>query len=262
MKEECYKFQLDFVSKYTVNSPVHQMWSDVNSTLLNILENGVPAKMSSTRINQPWITREVKRMTTRKKHSFTKARKTRKRCDFQRYQQLKKATRTVCKHAYSKYINNIISPEWTTNPKKFWGFIHSNKSDNCGVSPLKANNGVVYSDSVNKANILNEQFLSVFNKNEETATIKDKGPSPFTSMEPITVSTDGVRKVLNGLNIHKATNPDGISLRLLKTLSDEHASVLTVLFQASIDQGILGTASKPNRRLTGGSVRFRAVVIV
>ena len=63
MKAECYKFQLDFVSKYTVSSPVHQMWSDVNSTLLTILENGVPAKMSSTRINQPWITREVKRMT-------------------------------------------------------------------------------------------------------------------------------------------------------------------------------------------------------
>ena len=215
------------------------MWSDVNSTLLTILENSVPAKMSSTRINQPWITREVKRMTRRKKRSFTKARKTRKPCDFQRYQQLKKATRTACKHAYSEYINNIISPESTANPKNLKGFINSKKCDNCGVSPLKSTNGVMYSDSVNKANILNEQFSSVFNKNEDTSTIKDKGPSPFTPMKPITVSTDGVRKLLNGLNIHKATGPDGISPRLLKTLSDELAPVLTVLFQASINQGIL-----------------------
>ena len=97
----------------------------------------------------------------------------------------------------------------------------------------------MYSDSVNKANILNEQFSSVFNKNEDTSTIKDKGLSPFTPMEPITVSTDGVRKLLNGLNMHKATGPDGVSPRLLKTLSDELAPVLTVLFQASINQGIL-----------------------
>ena len=239
MKEECFKFQQEFLDKYCVTSPVHDMWFDIKSELITILDNGVPSKVSSTRVNQPWITRSVKRLTRRKKRSFNKARKTKKDKDFQRYQQLKKATRSACKQAYSDYLNNIISPESSTNPKKFWGFIKSKKCDNSGVSPLKAGNGVTYSDSMTKAYILNEQFSSVFNKNEDKTTIKNKGSSPFPSMDPFTVSTEGVQKLLDGLNIHKASGPDGIPSRLLKELSKELAPVLALFFQASIDQGVL-----------------------
>ena len=239
MKEQCYKFQQDFCVKYSAASPIHQMWSDIKSTLLAILDKGVPSKMTSSRFNQPWITRSIKRLTRRKKRSFTKARKTKCSKDFQRYQQLKKTTRSACKRAYSDFLNNIISPESTTNPKKFWGFIKSKKCDNSGVSPLKANNGVTYSDSMTKANILNTQFSSVFNKNEDKTTIKNKGPSPYPSMDSITVSTEGVQKLLDGLNIHKASGPDGIPSRLLKELSHELAPVLALFFQASINQGIL-----------------------
>ena len=62
-----------------------EMWFDIKSELITILDNGVPSKVSSTRVNQPWITRSVKRLTRRKKRSFNKARKTKKDKDFQRY---------------------------------------------------------------------------------------------------------------------------------------------------------------------------------
>ena len=116
MKEECCKFQKEFVDKYDVTSPISQMWFDIKSALLTILDNVVPSKMSSTRFNQPWITTSLRRLTRRKKQSFTKARKTKKPKDFQCYQHLKKATRSACRHAYSEYLNNTISPESTTNP--------------------------------------------------------------------------------------------------------------------------------------------------
>ena len=53
------------------------------------------------------------------------------------------------------------------------------------------------------------------------------------------MSAEGVQKLLDGLNIHKASGPDGIPSRLLKELSKELAPVFALFFQASIDQGVL-----------------------
>lgn len=51
------------------------------------------------------------------------------------------------------------------------------------MAPLKAKIGITHSDSDTKANILNEQFPSVFNIDEDTTTIPDIGQSPRSSVE-------------------------------------------------------------------------------
>ena len=117
--------------------------------------------------------------------------------------------------------------------------MNSKKCDNAGVSPLKASNGISYSDSTTKANILNDQFSSVFNMNEDATTIKDKGPSPHSAMDPIIIHPDGIHKLLAGLQIHKACGPDEIPTRLLKVLADELTPVISLFFQASLNQGII-----------------------
>ena len=51
------------------------------------------------------------------------------------------------------------------------------------------------------------------------------------------VNTAGVAKLLKNINCHKATGPDGVPVRLLKEIADEIAPAITILFQASLDQG-------------------------
>ena len=51
-------------------------------------------------------------------------------------------------------------------------------------------------------------------------------------------------KLLRGTNPHKATGPDEIPGRLLKTLSDEIVDSICLIFQASLDQGRIPTAWK------------------
>ena len=58
-------------------------------------------------------------------------------------------------------------------------------------------------------------------------------------MPSITVSVNGVRKLLRGLNIHKATGPDHIPTRLLHDFADELAPTLTHIFQKSLDSGAI-----------------------
>ncbi len=121
--------------------------------------------MTSTRFNQPWINKDVKRITRQKKKAFKKARKTKSEKDQKRYKSLKRASQKACKQAYSSYVHDIISPDLKGNPKKFYSYIKSKKCDNIGVSPLKNTDGLTYSDNKTKANILNNQFSSVFNHN-------------------------------------------------------------------------------------------------
>ena len=239
LKKECLSFQQQFLNRYNEQSSITDMWVEIKTTLLSLTSKHVPSKLTSSRFNQPWVTSAIKRLARKKKRAFRRARSTGQPQDFKKYKELKKSAQTACKQAFNNFVTNIISPESSANPKRFWSFINSKRNDRTGVTPLKANNGTSVTDSVDKANMLNDQFTSVFNKDEDLTTIKDKGHSPYPDMAPIHIFPAGVYKLLSTLDMHKATGPDGLQARLLKELAAELTPVFTVLFQASVNQGLI-----------------------
>jgi hypothetical protein len=82
------------------------------------------------------------------------------------------------------------------------------KQDNSGVAPLRGNDGLIYSDSNNKVDIINTQFKSAYT--QEESSLADLGQSSTTSMPDISISFKGVHKLLSELKIHKAAGPDSI----------------------------------------------------
>ena len=91
-------------------------------------------------------------------------------------------------------------------------------------------------DTLDKANICNKQFQSAFTR-ESDSEIPCKGTSPFIPMGEITVDPNGVFKLLNGLNINKASGPDCLSARVLKECSFEIAPILALIYNESLAQG-------------------------
>ena len=85
-----------------------------------------------------------------------------------------------------------------------------------GVTVLREN-GILITDTLDKANICNMQFQSAFTR-ESDYEIPCKGTSPFAPMSEITVDPKGVFKLLNGLNINKVSGQDCLSARVLKLL--------------------------------------------
>jgi hypothetical protein len=63
------------------------------------------------------------------------------------------------------------------------------------------------------------------------------GESPHPTVGIIIVTENGVQKLLEQLNPHKATGPDEVSSHLLKVIASQITRALTLLFQASLDQG-------------------------
>ena len=230
---------IEFHQKFEKHSCIEEMWSYLSTSLTELLDSAVPSKMSSTRYHQPWITGDVRRLSKRKKRAYSKATSSKDPADFHRYQELKKKTRKACKEAYAAYMRDIISPDMSTNPKRFWSFIKERRCENVGIAPLKGEDGFTHSDSEARANILNKQFSSVFTHNEDLTNIKDLGPSPYPPMPSINITTPGVMKLLKNIKIHKAAGPDNISNRLLKTVATQISPAFTTFFQASLNQGYL-----------------------
>ena len=103
------------------------------------------------------------------------------------------------------------------------------KKDSCSIQSLKLNDLFV-TDGIDKAEVLNSYFQSVFTHELDTE-LPDKGPSPYPSMSNINITIQGIVKLLNGLNVHKASGPDMISTRFLKETADVIAQLLQVILK-------------------------------
>ena len=91
------------------------------------------------------------------------------------YRSIKTLIQKTTRQEFFKYINNIIEVGEEDieikagKQKRFWNYIKALRKDNNGISPLKAE-GKIYSEPKAKADILNEQYQSVFTR-EDTANV-------------------------------------------------------------------------------------------
>ena len=89
-----------------------------------------------------------------------------------------------------------------------------------------------------KANVLNQQFQSVFSSEntQELPRVDDLGIPKFTTIDD---NWTGVYKLLTDLKEHKASGPNGITARVLKHCADSAAPVLQKTFKLPFDNKYL-----------------------
>ena len=137
-------------------------------------------------------------------------------------------------------ICNIpVEDDKTTTSSKFpkknlFSYIKSQKSEssNIHVATLRQN-GQLHSDTKTKPNILNEQFQKAFTPATDDP-IPNKGQSQHPQMRDIIITENGINKLLQNINIHKASGPDNIHGRILKECTTQIAPILTTLFSVSL----------------------------
>ena len=80
-----------------------------------------------------------------------------------------------------------------------WSFVESLKEDAFGIASLREN-GILKTDTKEKANICYRQFNSAFT-GEGDADPPSKGASPFSPMGDITADPKGVAKLFDELHV-------------------------------------------------------------
>ena len=123
--------------------------------------------------------------------------------------------------------------------KSFWSYVRNKSKTKSGVGDIEDENGVLNSDSLRKAEILNSFFSSVF-VSEDTHNIPVLQDRVFNDeLKDIVVTKDNVEKKLLRLNTTKSQGRDQMHPRVLKELSSEISEILATLFNKSITAGYL-----------------------
>ena len=215
---------------------VQELWDSFKDGIFDIMQRNIPSKTSKKRKSVPWFNRDLKRRVKRKSRLYKHAKKTNQWEPFKIFQK-------DCKKAFKKaeilYINDTIQKGLDdNNTKPFWRYVKSRRQDSVGVAPLKEM-GQLLNDSKDKAQILVDQFKSVFTQHKNDSFLPEVKKKAKTPIPPIRITTQGVEKLLNNINTSKATGPDKISNIMLKTCASQLAPALRTIFQRSIDTGKL-----------------------
>ena len=242
IREETTQFGADFLNRHSERD-LEENYAELNSHVQHMMDKHIPTKLTRSSREVPWITQATRRMCRKKQRLYNKAKKARKDKNhlWAKYNAHKKATARALKKARWSYINGILQTSLNEgNSKPFWRYMYSQGNDGSGVAPLK-DNGTLHSDGRDKANILNNQFASVFSDDGTHGEAKLHGPC-YPPIGRLDISVNGVEKLLSNINPSKATGPDMMPCRMLKELAPVLAPLLTVIFQQSLATSKLPTS--------------------
>ena len=139
-----------------------------------------------------------------------------------------------------------LAKEVKENARAFWKYVNSNKKTRSNIPNLRRTDGIFTSSDQQKADVLNQQFASVF-------TIEDTQNFPQSEdidlqhvLENIEVTEQKVREKLLKLRTDKSPGPDSVHPYILKTFADPLCKPIALMYNLT-----LSTQTLPSLWKTG-----------
>ena len=165
----------------------------------------IPCKTTSKCRHLPWITNHIRKLIKKWDTQYKLYKTSGSTQAHNNFKVLNHCIQTEMRTSYWRYINTLIfSPDDDDQPprcqKRFWSYIKNIRQDQVGITSLQSGANTI-TDSFGKAELLNEQFKSVFTS-EPADDLPHKGPSPYLTMPDISITTRGIENLLNDIKIH------------------------------------------------------------
>ena len=200
-------------------------------TFLSIMEQCIPKKvLPPRRRNLPWLSKSLAQSMRSRNCLFKKAKRTSDPTYKSQYISVWKHVTSQLRQTKQKYFQNL-NP---ANAKQFWKTIKVLNKQNVHGGSL-THDGIPCPSDTEKANSLNDFFSMCFNTSyQPISTIMTSAINGHECSPQLLCTEEEVQSILKSLDTSKASGPDGVSARMLKSTADVIAPSVTKLFKFSI----------------------------
>ena len=241
-----FKADYDGINSYLRNIDWATVFTDdtnidcVYQKLINILENAiqkyVPIRKKRSRPKMP---KHIKSILNQKKKMYQALKS--KQCSKEDYKKVEKAYKIAVRQLNNKHEKDIVKSK---NKNYLYKYLNKKLKHKNVIPPLKSKDGTLHTDSLSKANLLNQTFKDVFivEDEKELPTINQ---TKFISEMPFNeISIDDVKWAIKNLKNSVSRTPDQIPSIFLKRTINTISLPLMYLFNISLAKGKIPTIWK------------------
>ena len=129
------------------------------------------------------------------------------------------------------------------NPKAFFRYAKAHSSINSSIAMLTNEDGMAISDDTSKANMLQEQFCSVYSRPDDVQSGNLEFSVPEITMKmtenDFILTNDDLMGAISELNISSSPGPDNVPAVLLKRCAHSILTPLRLMWQCSFELGVV-----------------------
>jgi hypothetical protein len=217
------------------NAGAERAWTRLREVISNATEACVPKKRMRNKNRPPWLTQEILREIRRRKRMWARDKD---KADKDEYKEQDKKTRNMIRAAKKKFERRLADGGGQ-NKRPFYAYVKARTKTRQSVGPLKDESGNTVNGMREMADLLNATFGKAFTR-ENTAEVPEPEENHTgEEISAVRVTVQDVKAKIKKLRKDAAAGPDGIGPGLLIELNDELAPVLTVIFNKSLDSGVV-----------------------
>ena len=229
----------DWDSIFLNESNVDVLWDGVEDVITTASNDFVPTKV----IKKKTVSYKIKFPTPvslldkfhQKRKAFKFYKKYPTHSNYEIYSTLRKHVKEAVRLAKRDQELNIAKQS-KTNPKILYRYISSKSKPKEPISHLIKDDGTLTESDLEKANVLNNFFSSVF-VHEDDQNVPVFNSDFKTSTDTITITVEDMTKRLKSLQVSKSPGPDCIHPKILRECAEELAYPFKLLFDATLIAG-------------------------